>query len=159
MHCTRFVLMSVLWCAVWLHTLPPHVCVVVWCGVAAFPLPCQAIVASHGVFCMLCMITFASYAGVINSELPGSNITSLRYGFGFGLVIILWILSLVTTAWAWKTTDLLPASAWIADKPLGGALRVAVPCSRVRWLRRAMPCSCCAVFVAMGAWMCHARAV
>lgn len=83
-----------------------------------------SIVFFHVLYCLLCLCGFAAYAGVINDELPDTNITSLRYGFGFGLVIILWLLSMVTAVWVWKTTDLIPASAWIieegdAEKGLG----------------------------------------
>ena len=94
------------------------------CSTGASPcwLHLQSIVFFHVLYCLLCLCGFAAYAGVINDELPDTNITSLRYGFGFGLVIILWLLSMVTAVWVWKTTDLIPASAWIIEEGDGTLL-------------------------------------
>ena len=62
------------------------------------------------------------YAGIANAEIPDVNVTSLRYGFGFGLAIIIWLVSAAMTFWVWKTATLIPASAYVIedDEELGG---------------------------------------
>lgn len=59
------------------------------------------ILIGNGAVFLCSMIAFASYAGVVTG-VPDDPIRSMRFGFGFGLIIIVWMVSLLNVGIAFK---------------------------------------------------------
>lgn len=96
----------------------------------------QAIIAFHIAFSLLNLIAFASYAGIVNAEVPDANVSSLRFGFGFGLAIISWLVGAVAAVWVWRFCKLVEAKDFWFDGDVRNA-----PVCHCRVTSSSSPCS------------------